>query len=215
VRLFNYWRSSCSYRVRLGLAFKGLAYQYVAVNLLAGEQHQPAHRARNPWGTVPVLEVEEEGGPPRCLAQSVAILEYLEERHPERPLLPRGLVARATVRALVEAINSGLQPLHNLSTLNHVKTALGGEPKAWAEHFVGLGLASLEARARETAGRHLVGDAFTLADCFLLPQLYAARRFASFDAAAFPVLARVEEAGLALEAAALARPEAQPDAAPS
>jgi maleylpyruvate isomerase len=214
VRLFNYWRSSCSYRVRLALAHKGLAYEYVAVNLATGEQHQPAHRARTPSGAVPVLEVEE-GGARHLLAQSVGILEDLEERHPEVPLLPRGAVERAQVRALVEAINSGLQPFHNMSTLNHVKTELHADPRAWAEHFVRAGLSALEKQATATAGRFLFGDAFTLADCCLLPQLYAARRFASFDAAAFPTLARVEASGLALPACALARPEAQPDAVPA
>jgi len=214
VRLFNYWRSSSSYRVRLALAHKGLAYQYVPVNLLEGEQLQPAHRGRNPSGMVPVLEVEE-GGEPRWLAQSVAIVEYLEERYPQRPLLPASPLARARVRALVEAVNSGLQPLHNSATLNHVKGVLHFEPKAWAEHFVQVGLTALEAMARPGAGRFLWGDDFSLADCFLVPQLYAARRFASFDAQAFPTLARVELACQALPAFALARPEAQPDAVPT
>ncbi len=214
VRLFNYWRSSSSYRVRLALAHKGLGYEYVAVNLLEGEQHQSAHRARNPSGMVPVLEVEE-GGRTHLLTQSVAILEYLEERYPQRPLLPPEPLARAAVRALVEACNSGLQPLHNTSVLAHVKTALHADQRAWAAHFVGVGLTALEASARATAGRHLFGDQVTLADCFLVPQLYAARRFATFDAQAFPTLARVEAAALALPAFAQAHPDAQPDAVKS
>jgi maleylpyruvate isomerase len=211
VRLFNYWRSSSSFRVRLALAHKGLAYEYVAVNLLQGEQHSAAHRARNPGGAVPVLEVEV-GGHPHRISQSVAICEYLEERHPERRLLPVDPVARAWVRSLVEGFNSGLQPHHNLGTLAHVKDVLHGDPRAWAEHFVGVALAALELEAQRTAGQYLVGDAFSLADCYLVAGLYAARRFASFDAASFPTLARVELACQALPAYRAAHPDAQPDA---
>jgi maleylpyruvate isomerase len=214
VKLFNYWRSSSSYRVRLALAHKGLAYEYVAVNLLEGEQHRAPQRTRNPSGMVPVLEVLD-GGRLRHLGQSVAICEYLEERFPSVPLLPRDALDRAQVRSLVESINSGLQPLHNTSVLAHVKEALHADPRAWAEHFVQLGLAALEAQASRTAGRFLVGEAFTLADCFLVPQLYAARRFASFDAAAYPTLARVEASCLTTPAAAAAHPDAQPDAVKS
>jgi maleylpyruvate isomerase len=163
---------------------------------------------------VPVLEVED-GGQPRFLTQSVAILEYLEERFPQRPLLPASPLERARVRALVEGVVSGVQPLHNSSVLTHLKSALHADARAWAEHFVSTGLAALEATARESSGRFLHGDEVTLADCVLLPQLYAARRFASFDAQAFPTLARVEATCLALPAFQAAAPDAQPDAVKS
>jgi maleylpyruvate isomerase len=211
MKLHNYWRSSSSYRVRLALEHKHLEYVYVAVNLLQGEQHQPAHRARNPSGMVPVLEVEEDG---RTLfvPQSVAIVEYLEERYPERPLFPSSRADRAQMRALVESITGGIQPFHNLATLNYVKSALAADPTAWATHFIDAGLSALEQLAARSAGTYLVGDAFTWADCCLVPQLFGARRFATFDASRYPLLARVEATCLALPAVQRARPEAQPDA---
>jgi maleylpyruvate isomerase len=214
MRLFNYWRSSASYRVRLALGFKGLPYEYVAVNLAKGEQHGDAHHGRNPWNSVPVLEVVE-GGRPLLLPQSVAIVEYLEERYPERPLFPKALVERARMRAMVELVNSGIQPLHNLQILNYVKDELKGDAKAWAERWIGKGLDALEAMAKETAGRYLLGEQFTFADCCLVPQLYGARRFATVDPARLPTLVRVEQQCLELDFVQNARPEAQPDATPA
>jgi maleylpyruvate isomerase len=214
VRLFNYWRSSASYRVRLALGFKGLAYEYVAVNLAKGEQHQGGHRSRNPWGSVPVLEVSD-GGRPVLLTQSVAIAEYLEEVHPTPSLFPKGPVARARCRAMVELVNSGIQPLHNLQILNYVRDELKGDTKAWAEKWVGQGLDALEVLAKESAGEFMVGDAFTFADACLLPQLYGARRFASVDPARLPTLTRIEARCLALDFVQKAKPEAQPDAVPA
>lgn len=214
MRLFNYWRSSASYRVRLALGFKGLPYEYVPVNLAKGEQHGDAHHGRNPWNSVPVLEVVE-GGRPLLLPQSVAIVEYLEERYPERPLFPKALVERARMRAMVELVNSGIQPLHNLQILTSVKDELKGDAKAWAERWIGKGLDALEAMAKETAGRYLLGEQFTFADCCLVPQLYGARRFATVDPARLPTLVRVEQQCLELDFVQKARPEAQPDAIPA
>lgn len=211
MKLFNYWRSSASYRVRLALSFKDLAYEYVAVNLVKGEQHEGPHRARNPWGGVPVLEVVEDGKTIQ-LPQSVAIVEYLEERYPQKPLFPKGAVERARVRAMVELVNSGIQPLHNLQVLNYVKDVAKGDSKAWAEHWIGKGLDALEAMAKDTAGQYLFGDAFTFADACLLPQLFGARRFASVDAAKLPTLVRVEAECLKHDFVQRARPENQPDA---
>lgn len=211
MKLFNYWRSSASYRVRLALSFKDLAYEYVAVNLVKGEQHEGPHRARNPWGGVPVLEVVEDGKTVQ-LPQSVAIVEYLEERYPQKPLFPKGAVERAKVRAMVELVNSGIQPLHNLQVLNYVKDVAKGDSKAWAEHWIGKGLDALEAMAKDTAGQYLFGDAFTFADACLLPQLFGARRFASVDAAKLPTLVRVEAECLKHDFVQRARPENQPDA---
>ena len=214
MKLYNYWRSSSSYRVRIALAHKALPYEYVAVQLPSGEQYQSAHKSRNPWASVPVLEVDH-GGRTCFIPQSVAIVEYIEERWPVQPLFPSSPIERAAVRALVETINSGIQPFHNLSTLDYVKDTLGGSPKAWAEHFIIRGLEAVEQLAKRTARRFLVGDVFSWADCCLVPQLYAARRFASFGSSDFPLLSRIEEACLSLSAVAAARPEVQPDAPPA
>lgn len=214
MRLFNYWRSSASYRVRLALGFKGLAYEYVPVNLAKGEQHQAAHHGRNPWNSVPVLEVMD-GGQRVLLTQSVAIAEYLEETHPAPSLFPKAPVARAKCRAMVELVNSGIQPLHNLQILNYVRDELKGDTKAWAEKWVGQGLDALEALAKESAGQFMVGDQFTFADACLLPQLYGARRFATVDPARLPTLTRLETHCLTLDFVQRAKPEAQPDAVPA
>lgn len=211
MKLFNYWRSSASYRVRLALGFKGLPYEYVTVNLATGEQHQGPHRVRNPWGGVPVLEVVENGKTVQ-LPQSVAIVEYLEERFPEKPLFPKNLIERARMRAMVELVNSGIQPLHNLQVLNHVKDTLKGDTRAWAETWIGKGLDALEAMAKDCAGKYLCGDAFTFADACLVPQLFGARRFATVNPARVPTLVRVEASCLELDFVQKARPENQPDA---
>ena len=211
MKLFNFWRSSASYRVRLALEFKGLPYEYVAVNLTQGEQHDGPHRARNPGGGVPVLEVLE-GGKTVQLPQSVAIVEYLEERYPETPLFPKAPLERARMRAMVELVNSGIQPLHNLQVLNYVKDGLQGDAKAWAEVWISKGLDALEAMAKDTAGTFLCGDTFSFADACLVPQLYGARRFASVDASRLPTLVRVEAECMKLDFVQKARPENQPDA---
>lgn len=208
VKLFNYWRSSASYRVRLALSFKGLAYEYAPVNLLKGEQHEAAHVSRNPWHSVPVLQLDSG----ELIPQSVAIVEYLEEAFPQKPLFPKNAVDRARMRALVEVVNSGIQPLHNLQVLAYVKDTLKADSKVWAEKWIGNGLDALESMARSTAGQFLVGDAFTFADACLLPQLFGARRFASVDPAKYPTLMRVEAHCLTLDFVENARPENQPDA---
>jgi maleylpyruvate isomerase len=211
MKLFNYWRSSASYRVRLALGFKGLSYDYVAVNLQKGEQHDPSHVARNPWHSVPVLELDDGSQ----LTQSVAIVEYLEETHPTPALFPSTPLARARMRAMVEVVNSGIQPLHNLQVNNYVKDVLKGDPKAWASTWIDKGLDALEAMAKQHGGKFMVGDQFTFADACLLPQLYGARRFASVDPARVPTLIRIEEACLALDFVQRAKPDAQPDAQPA
>jgi maleylpyruvate isomerase len=214
MRLYTYWRSTSAWRVRIALAWKGLAYEAVPVHLLegGGRQHADDFRALNASEQVPVLVLDETGpdGRPRLLAQSMAILEYLEERHPAPPLLPKDPWLRARARQLAQIANSGIQPLHNLYTLQRVKAG-GGDDAAWARHFLERGLASLERTAAETAGAHLVGDAPTFADVYLIPQLYAARRYA-VDLAPFPTLTRVEATCAALPAFISAHADAQPDA---
>jgi maleylpyruvate isomerase len=212
-RLHNYWRSSASYRVRIGLGLKGLPYEYVAVNIVApggGDQHAEAYREKNPQAQVPTLEIPGPGGP-RFLAQSLPILEYLDEVHPDLPrLLPPDPFDRARARQIAEAVNAGIQPFQNLPVLAEVER-LGGDRAAWARRWNERGLEALERLVAATAGRFAVGDAPSIADCCLVPQLYSARRF-GVDTAPFPSLARVEQSCAALDAFARAAPERQPDA---
>jgi maleylpyruvate isomerase len=211
-RLYSYWRSSSAWRVRIGLQLKGLPYEYAAVNLLDGEQFSAAHRSRNPTGQVPVLEVADGGRVVR-LTQSMAILEWLDERHPTPPLLPRDPDARATARALAELVNSGIQPLQNAVVLGMLREKEAGYEKVWARHWIGSGLDALEKAVAPVAGRFTAGDAPGLADCYVVPQLYNARRF-GVDLAPFPTLRRIEEACGALPAFQAAHPDRQPDAPP-
>jgi maleylpyruvate isomerase len=208
--LFNYWRSSSSHRVRIGLALKGIPYEYAAVNLLQRQQQADEYRERNPMGQVPVLEITEDGGTVRSLTQSLPILEYLEERFPERPILPRDPYLRARTRSLAEIVNSGIQPYQNLSTMSAV-SKLGGDGQAFPKPFIADGLAAFERAARDIAGTFCVGDAPTLADCCLIPQLAGARRF-GVDISALTLLLAIEERCLSLPAFRDAAPDQQVDA---
>lgn len=212
MKLYGYWRSSCSYRVRIGLALKGLAYEQAPVHLLEAAHRAPDYVARNPMAQVPLLEIED-GGRTLLLTQSVAILEYLDERFPQPRLLPEDRALRAEVRRAVEIINAGIQPLQNLSLLRTLK-GLGADEQAFGREANEKGLAALEDVATRSGGAHLVGDAPTLADVCLVPQLYAARRFA-VDVARFPRLLAVEARCVALDGFAAAHPDRQPDATPS
>ena len=208
--LHNYWRSSTSHRVRIGLGLKRLPYEYVAVDLIRGGQLTDAHRAQNPLAQVPVLEITEDDGQRRVIAQSLPILEYLDERWPEVPILPQDPYLRARARMLAEIVNSGMHPLQNMSTTNRVK-ALGGEVLAWVQGFMAPGLAAFARAAAETAGAFCVGDAPTIADCCLVPQLTSARRF-EVSLAGLESLLEIEARCLALPAFASAAPAHQPDA---
>jgi len=211
-RLHNYWRSSASWRVRIAFALKGLAYEYVAVNIVrdGGEQNRPEYRARNPMTQVPALEIID-GGTSRFLGQSLAIIEYLEESVLSGPrLLPTDPYLRARVRQLAEGVNAGIQPFQNLPTFAEIER-LGGDKAAWAKKWNERGLVALEQLANETAGTFLVGETPTLADACLVPQMYSARRF-GIDTAGYPTLERVEAACLAIAAVDGTRPERQPDA---
>jgi maleylpyruvate isomerase len=231
VKLYDYWRSSSAWRARIALHWKGVAFERQPVNLLGapdapsasdararGEQHEATFTALNPFAQVPVLELDdaESGGSPvRQLAQSLAILEYLEECYPEPPLLPADRLLRARARQLALMVVSGIQPMQNMSTLRYVKRALGGEPTAFVQHFIAPGLAALEAVASETSkGSFLVGDSVSFADVCLVPQLYAARRFA-VDLQRLPILLRAEAACAVLPAFAAAHPDQQSDRPPS
>lgn len=198
--------------MRIALNLKGIAFERRVVNLLkdSGEQYGPDFLSLNPLAQVPVL-IPYPGARP--LAQSMAIIAYLEEQHPAPPLLPADPWLRARARQLAEMVNAGIQPLQNLATTTHVR-ALGADPTAWAQHFNKRGLAALETAAGETAGRFLIGESPTLADVYLVPQLYAARRFA-VELARYPTLTRVEAACAELPAFEAAHPDVQSDALPA
>jgi len=208
--LHNYWRSSASHRVRIGLGLKKLAYEYVIINIVKRDQHADAYRKKNPMAQVPTLEITEDDGRTFALNQSLPILEYLDERFPEPPILPKDLYLRARTRLLAEIVNSGIQPLQNLTTTNQVK-AIGGDAAVWPKTFIADGLAAFENAARETAGKFCVGDAPTIADLFLVPQLASARRF-GVDIAHHDLLLGIEQRCMALSAFAEAMPDRQPDA---
>jgi maleylpyruvate isomerase len=211
MRLYSYYRSSASYRVRIGLSLKGLAFEYVPVNLVnsGGEQHSGAHKRKNPMEQVPVLEWEE-GGRTVWLTQSVAILEYLDERYPDPPLFPGDPLQRAAVRRSVEIVNSGIQPLQNLAVLAEIKR-LGGDAGAFARAANERGLAALESEAATFGGAFMIGDSMTLADVFLVPQMYSARRL-RVDLSAYPNVVRIDDRLTRMPAIAAAHPDHQPDA---
>jgi len=209
MKLYGYWRSGATWRVRIALAWKGLSYDYQPVNLLEGEQHREPYLPKNLMQSVPLLEWEERGAV-RRLAQSLAILDHLEQRFPTPPLLPADPWLRARSRQLAEMVNSGIQPFQTPLVLGQVK-AIGGDERAWVHFFLTRGLTALEEETSRTAGRFSVGDAPTFADCCLVPQLYAARRW-KIDLSPFSTLTRIETACEALPAFQAAHPDRQPDA---
>ena len=204
--LYDYWRSSSAWRVRIALGLKGLAFERRVVNLAAREQDAPSFRSLNPLGQVPVL-VTDEG----TLTQSQAILAYLEDRFPTPSLYPQAPWPRARANQLAEMMISGIQPLQTLSVLAYLRAAGLDDPMAVARHYNARGLAGVEIVARETAGTFLVGGAPTIADVCLVPQLFSARRF-GVDVAGYPTLLRVEAACETLPAFRNAHADAQTDA---
>ncbi|KYF73025.1 maleylacetoacetate isomerase [Sorangium cellulosum] len=214
ITLYGYWRSSCSWRVRIALAHKGIEHAYRPVNLVrdGGEQLRDDYRARNPMAQVPLLELEQ-GGAVRRVSQSVAIIELLEELFPSPALLPADPYLRARARQLAEMINSGTQPMQNTATLKYVQNELGGDQRAFARRFIGSGLAAFQVAAGEHAGRFCVGDEVTVADVFLVPQLYNARRY-EVDLTPLSTLTRIEAACMALPAFQAAHADRQADAVP-
>jgi maleylpyruvate isomerase len=208
VKLYSYWRSSASWRVRIALHYKQLAFEYIPVSLIedGGQQLKDAYRAVNPMAQVPTLELPSG----ERLSQSLAILEYLEETVPTPALLPSSPFARAKARQLAELVNAGIQPLQNTGTIRELMR-LGVDAKTWCTHFIETGLGALEQSAQPTSGTFLVGDAPSVADVCLVPQLYNARRY-GVDLARFPILSRVEAACMQLPAFQLAHADQQPDA---
>ena len=210
--LYGYWRSSAAYRLRIALNLKGVAYEQVSINLKDGEQNGEAWRAMQPQGLVPVLEHDGTR-----LMQSPAILEWIEETWPEPALLPAGTAERCQVRAWASVIGCDIHPVQNLRVLKAIAGDLGQGPegmKAWAQRWIGSGLQSLEAMVapapRSTPFLH--GDAPGMAEVYLVPQMYNARRWGA-DVSQCPTLLAADAAARALPAFAEAAPENQADAA--
>ena len=212
MKLFNYFRSSSSYRVRIACHLKGLPYEYLPVHLNrdGGEQFGPTFSMLNPQQLVPVLE---DGG--SHIAQSMAILEYLEERYPEVPLLPRSEIARARVRQIAQYIACEMHPLNNLRVLKFLSGPLGlseEQKQRWIAHWLQTGLSALEAELSQSPdrGAFCFGETPTLADCCLVPQLFNTRRF-GIDVQAYPTLHAIERRCEELDAFRRAHPSLQPD----
>ncbi|WP_262297550.1 maleylacetoacetate isomerase [Microvirga sesbaniae] len=207
MKLYTYFRSSAAYRVRIALNLKGVTYESVPVNLLKGEQREETYRAINPQGRVPSLEIGAA-----TLIQSPAILEYLDEVYPEPPLLPVGAVTRAKVRAIASLIACDIHPLNNSGTLAYLKNRLGHDQAAadqWYAHWVREGFEAIEALLGP--GPFAFGSKITLADVYLVPQVFNARRF-NVPLEAYPKIAAVDAACSAHKAFHDAAPANQPDA---
>ena len=203
-RLFDYFRSSACYRVRIALNLKGVDYEAVPVNLVEGGQKGPEYRAVNPQGLIPALEMDG-----RLLTQSLAIIEYLDSVRPEPALLPADAADRAHVRALALIVACDIHPLNNLRVLKYLAGPLGQPQEArdaWYRQWVGDGFAALEAMAAPRAGRFLFGDSPTLADVCLVPQMFNAPRF-EVPLDDYPTLIRVDSEAGRMQAFASAHPD--------
>ena len=203
--LHGYWRSGTSYRTRIALNLKGLSYEQMPVDLRAGDQRSEVFLALNPQGLVPALEVDGQ-----ILTQSPAILEWLEERFPDPPLLPDDTTGRAQVRAMAAVIGCDIHPLNNLRVLKAVQ-ALGGVTNDWAAGWIRPGFDALESLVERHGVGWSYGDTPTLVDCYLIPQIYSARRF-EVDVSAWPRLADIEARASQHPAFQAAHPDVQPDA---
>ncbi|MBX3704321.1 MAG: maleylacetoacetate isomerase [Steroidobacteraceae bacterium] len=213
MKLFSYFRSSAAWRVRIALAYKGIPHGTVPVHLVrdGGQQHSESYRELNPQGLVPVLE--DDG---QAFAQSLAIIEYLEETHPEPPLLPPDFAGRARVRQMALGIACDIHPLQNLRVLDYLRGPLaqGDGPVAdWVRHWIAEGFRPLEELARRHGdGRtHLYGGSVTMADVCLAPQMYNARRW-HLDLKPYSALVAIDAHLMTLPAFSTTRPEAQADA---
>jgi maleylacetoacetate isomerase len=213
VKLFSYWRSSAAWRVRIVLSWKGIPHGTVPVHLVreGGQQYSEFYHEVNPQERVPALE--DDG---RVFAQSLAIIEYLEETHPDPPLLPVDFAGRAIVRQMALVVACEIHPLQNLSVLNYLRgpLALGDGPVAgWVRHWIAQGFGALEELARRHGDgqRYLHGGAVSMADVCLVPMMYNARRY-HLDVKPYPALTAIDAHLTTLPAFQATRPEAQPDA---
>ena len=215
MKLYGYWRSSAAYRVRIALNLKGISAEQLSVHLVrdGGEQHKAAYTALNPLELVPTLTLDDELDMD-ALSQSLAIIEYLDEIHPQTPLLPASALERAHVRAMALTVACEIHPLNNLRVLQYLTQTLGVDEAAkntWYHHWVASGFAALETLLIRHSGRYCFGDTVTLADLCLVPQVYNAQRF-NVDLTPYPNIMRVWTECNQLEAFADAAPERQADA---
>ena len=217
MKLYTAFRSSAAFRVRIALNLKGLAYEPAFVHLARGEHRKPEYAAINPQALVPTFEAEGTR-----LVQSIAIMEYLDETHPNPPLLPKDALGRARVRSLALLVACEIHPLNNLRVLQHLKRALGqsdDQINAWYRHWIADGFQKFEGElalgaqgiARSAMGRYCHGDAPTMADCCLVPQVFNAQRY-QCDTGPYPTMMRVFAECMKLDAFDRAQPSKQPDA---
>jgi maleylacetoacetate isomerase len=211
MKLYTFWRSSAAYRARIALNLKGVEYELIPRHLRDGEHRKPDYLGVNPQGLVPAIEDGKI-----VIAQSVAIIEYLEERYPSPPLLPKDLLARAHVRSMALNVACDIHPLNNLRVLNFLRDEMHLEKDAvdrWYAHWIAEGFRGLEVLAKRHTGdgRHCFGSEVTMADVFLVPQMFNARRF-KCDVSQYPTLCAISAFLETLPPFAAARPEAQPDA---
>lgn len=213
MKLYTYLRSSAAYRTRIAFNLKGVQYESVEVDLRAtsSDHQKPDYRSVNPQALVPALAVEDT-----TIAQSLAIIEYLDEVYPDPPLMPRSPVNRARVRAMALAIACDMHPLNNLRVLNYLRSPLGQDEEtvnAWYRHWIAVGFGGLEQEARRATGdgRHMFGQSITVADVYIVPQMFNARRF-KCDVEPYPTLRAICAHLEALPAFARAAPEPQPNA---
>ncbi|KAH8351044.1 hypothetical protein KR084_000765 [Drosophila pseudotakahashii] len=227
--LYSYWRSSCSWRVRIAMNLKEIPYDIKPISLIksGGEQHCNEYREVNPMEQVPALQIGKFSWLPlpsktilfflflpspdgHTLIESVAIMHYLEETRPQRPLLPQDVHKRAKVREIVEIICSGIQPLQNLIVLIHVGEE---KKKEWAQHWITRGFRAVEKALSTSAGKYCVGDEISMADCCLVPQVFNARRF-HVDLRPYPIILRIDRELESNPAFRAAHPSNQPDCPP-
>ena len=214
MKLYTFFRGSSPFRVRIALNLKGLAYESSSVHLAKGEQRQPAYSAVNPQSLVPALVLDDG----HVLTQSLAIIEYLDETYPKPRLIPADPLGRARVRALSLIVACEIHPLNNARTLAHLRKGMKqteDEVNAWYRHWVADGLAKVESSLTHFAGtgKFCHGDAPTMADCCLVPQVFNAKRF-ECDTQPYPTVMRVFDECMKLEAFDRAQPGKQPDAEP-
>lgn len=215
MKLYSYWRSTAAYRVRIALNYKQIEYQQVTPNLAMGEHRSAEYVATNPQGLVPTLELDGDNAG-EIIAQSLAIIEYLDQLQPAPMLWPEDPLARARVNAMAQLIACDIHPLNNLRVLKYLKAELGQDEAAvngWYSRWVIDGFRALETWAAQysTDGQHLYGNSVSLADVCLVPQMYNARRF-KVELQDFPRLVAIDRHLCQLQEFALAAPELQPDA---
>ena len=210
LKLYSYFRSSASYRVRIALYAKNLPFEYIPVHLVkdGGEQNQPNFLKINPMAHVPALD--HNGF---IISESVAIIDYLDQVFPQIPLFPKSPKERAQVFRVVEVLNSGIQPLQNLKVLSYLERELkltSAQKDEWCRNWISKGMAALESILAKTSERYCFGSTITAADAFLIPQCFASRRF-GVKIDSFPTIMKIEKACLELPAFQKAHPEKQPD----